>query len=211
MSHNQVQSSSKGPLCWRCDRQPARGANFIPQTGSRSGDLLYSSSLWTGCRRSPGASEGGVGIGGGRQRHPVAFCLCCPSSRVCSFYEPVTQRLAGCGKLAGGAGTSRKPLHGFGKRCPAVVGLWPIAASQRHRLDAGWTAELLSQGTVSSSCLILMAHDDRIWWRSDTPFADCLPGSPCDDKGILALRLTLRAQICSPSAPGIAQMPDSHY
>ena len=75
MSHDQVQSSSKGPLCWRCDRQPARGANFIPQACSRSGDLLYSSSLWTGCRRSPGAREGGVGVGGGRQRHPVTFLL----------------------------------------------------------------------------------------------------------------------------------------
>lgn len=184
MSHNQVQSSSKGPLCRRCDRQPARGANFIPQTCSRSGDLPYSSSLWTGCRQSPGASEGGGGVGGGRQRHAVTFCLRCHSSCMCSFYEPVTRRLAGCGKLAGGPGTSRKPLHGLGTHCPAAVGLWPIAASQRHRMDAGWTAELLSRET-GSSCLILKAHNDRIWWRSDTPFADRLPGSPCDTRASL--------------------------
>lgn len=221
MSHNQVQSFSKGPFCRQSDRQPAHGANFIPQNCSCSGDLLYGSPALDRLKeksRSQRACGRDLVTEGVPPNYFLLTLLQLTHVPLLWTSHPV----------AAAAGSWLVDLAPAGNDCMNLAVTLPSsggaltrrsfsAEEDRCRVDSRkGTTGLLSQETLSwcLGCYEAVPWcTDRIWWRWATPSTDCLPGQPRTNKGILAWlwHLTLRTHICSLSAPEIKQIPYSRY
>lgn len=114
MSHNQVQSFSRGPFGWPSDRQPAHRANFIPQNCSRSGDLLHSS-LTLDRLKEKSRGQRMCGRDLVREGGPQLLSADTLTAHACAASTNQSPSGSGCGKLAGRPGTSWKQLHGLGR------------------------------------------------------------------------------------------------